>query len=205
MEGLKVSDANLVVYVHPSKSNKVPQAVLRELSSLLFRFNESFDGVVLAYDVQIQDKIAKILPGFHPYFVGKLVKLTERSIHVIVLGFSSAIITGEDIREDFNHKIKHGDELFASRSQKRHVIKVGTVIRFLVKSFDEERLHVSGSLLPANTGSIRWLARHSEDFSVSDRSTRKRSESEQELVGGEIYSLNNDHQIKKSKKHRIRE
>jgi len=56
MEGLKVSDANLVVYVHPSKSNKVPQAVLRELSSLLFRFNESFDGVVLAYDVQIQDK-----------------------------------------------------------------------------------------------------------------------------------------------------
>ncbi|KAL4650145.1 hypothetical protein ACB092_01G065600 [Castanea dentata] len=224
MEGLKVSDANLVVYVHPSKSNKVPQAVLRELSSLLFRFNESFDGVVLAYDVQIQDKIAKILPGFHPYFgvklkaklllfapkpnmllEGKVVKLTERSIHVIVLGFSSAIITGEDIREDFNHKIKHGDELFASRSQKRHLIKVGTMIRFLVKSFDEERLHISGSLLPANTGSIRWLARHSEDFSVSDRGTRKRSESEGELVGGETYSLNNDHQIKKSKKHRIRE
>ncbi|KAK7860342.1 hypothetical protein CFP56_039745 [Quercus suber] len=81
---------------------------------------------------------------------GKVVKLTERSIHVIVLGFSSAIITVEDIREDFNHKIvsssssfsqstsfssnlKHGDELFASRSQKRHVIKVGTMIRFLVK------------------------------------------------------------------------
>lgn len=37
-----------------------------------YRFNESFDGVVLAYDVQIQDKIAKILPGFHPHFGVKL-------------------------------------------------------------------------------------------------------------------------------------
>lgn len=46
MEGLKVSDANLIVYVHPSKSTKVSQAVLRELSSLLFKYfslNPSFD------------------------------------------------------------------------------------------------------------------------------------------------------------------
>ena len=36
MEGLKVSKANLTVYIHPSKSNQVSQAVLRQLSSLLF-------------------------------------------------------------------------------------------------------------------------------------------------------------------------
>ncbi|GMY15366.1 putative dna-directed rna polymerase i subunit rpa43 [Fagus crenata] len=225
MEGLKVSDANLVVYVHPSKSTKVQQAVLRELSSLLFKFSENFDGVVLAYDFQIQDKIAKILPGFHPYFAvrlkaklllfaprpnmlleGKVVKLTQTSIHVIVLGFSSAIISDEDIREEFNYKIKHGDEQFGSRSHKRHVIKVGTVIRFLVKSFDEEILHISGSLVPANTGSIRWLARHLEEFSLTERSPRKRGESEGELVIQEqAYSLNNDNRIKKSKKHSISE
>lgn len=44
MEGLKVSDANVVVYVHPSKSNKVYDAVLRELSSLLFQYFPSFLG-----------------------------------------------------------------------------------------------------------------------------------------------------------------
>lgn len=37
-----------------------------------YRFNETFDGVVLAYDVQIQDKVAKILPGLHPYFCVRL-------------------------------------------------------------------------------------------------------------------------------------
>jgi hypothetical protein len=48
MEGLKVSDANLIVYVHPSKSTKVSQAVLRELSSMLFKYyslNPSFDFI----------------------------------------------------------------------------------------------------------------------------------------------------------------
>jgi len=99
MEGLKVSKANLTVYIHPSKSNQVSQAVLRELSSLLFtyasepkpnpnktsqscrrfvsnfshcRFSEIVDGVVLAYDVNSLDTCAKILPGVHPYFGVKL-------------------------------------------------------------------------------------------------------------------------------------
>jgi hypothetical protein len=48
MEGLKVSDANLIVNVHPSKSTKVSQAVLRELSSLLFKYfslNPFFDFI----------------------------------------------------------------------------------------------------------------------------------------------------------------
>ncbi|KAJ1443609.1 Nucleic acid-binding, OB-fold [Sesbania bispinosa] len=152
MEGLKVSKANLVVYVHPSKSKQVSQAVLRELSSLLFTFNEVFDGVVLAYDVNSLDKCAKILPGVHPYFgvnlkvnlllfspkpdmllEGKVVKLTQESIHVVVLGFSSAIINEKDIRDEFIYRTKHEQDVYASKSHKRHVIKVGTMIRFSVK------------------------------------------------------------------------
>lgn len=35
---------------------------------------------------------------------GKVVKLSERSIHVIVLGFSSASILEEDIREELRYK-----------------------------------------------------------------------------------------------------
>ncbi|CAL5383481.1 unnamed protein product [Camellia sinensis] len=229
MEGLKVSDAKLVVYVHPSKANKVSQAILRELSSLLFKFNETFNGVVLAYDVNLPSKIARILPGIHPYFgvrleaklllfhpkpnmllgKGMVVKLGQQSIHVIVLGFSSATITEEDIRDEFIYKVKHGKEVFASTSHKRHKIKVGTILRFLVKSFDEEILHISGSLLPAHTGSIQWLDKNLEDGSHIDRSTKKRKESEgrremqeheKEMVDVAAFSMNSDRRHKKSKR-----
>ncbi|XP_055820123.1 uncharacterized protein LOC129889041 [Solanum dulcamara] len=68
MEALKESTANLVVYLHPSKAKKVEAAVYRELSSLLFKFNESLDGVVLTYKPKFSSNLAKILPGIHPYF-----------------------------------------------------------------------------------------------------------------------------------------
>ncbi|TKY65312.1 DNA-directed RNA polymerase I subunit rpa43 [Spatholobus suberectus] len=214
MEGLKVSKANLVVYVHPSKSNHVSQAVLRELSSLLFTFSEIFDGVVLAYDVNSLDTCAKILPGVYPYFgvrlkanlllfspkpnmllEGKVVKLTQESIHVVVLGFSSAIIAEKDIREEFVCKTKRGQDVYASSSHKRHVIKVGTMIRFLVKSFDEEILHVYGSLIPEHTGSISWLDKNLEIDSHTDRSEKKRKSEgepimqEQDAMDGELSAL----------------
>lgn len=35
---------------------------------------------------------------------GKVVKLRQESIHVIVLGFASAVITYEDIRDEFKHR-----------------------------------------------------------------------------------------------------
>ncbi|QCE12439.1 probable DNA-directed RNA polymerase I subunit RPA43 [Vigna unguiculata] len=214
MEGLKVSKANLTVYIHPSKSNQVSQAVLRELSSLLFTFSEIVDGVVLAYDVNSLDTCAKILPGVHPYFgvklkvnfllfspkpntllEGKVVKLTQESIHVVVLGFSAAVIAEKDIREEFVWKMKKGQEVYASRSNKRHVIKVGTMIRFSVKSFDEEILHVYGSLIPEHTGSIYWLDKNLEVVSHADRSEKKkriqpeRIVLEQDVVDGELSTL----------------
>lgn len=36
-------------------------------------------------------------------------------------------------------------------------------------SLDEEILHISGSLIPVNTGSIRWLEKHSRDESQARR------------------------------------
>lgn len=35
---------------------------------------------------------------------GEVVKITPQSIHAVVLGFSSAFIADEDIRDDFKHK-----------------------------------------------------------------------------------------------------
>ncbi|XP_038898978.1 uncharacterized protein LOC120086413 isoform X3 [Benincasa hispida] len=225
MDGLKVSDANMVVYVHPSKSKKVSQAVLRVLGAMLLKFDEKFEGVLLAYEAKIIDKIAKILSGVHPYFgvtikaklllfspkpnmlvEGKVVKLRQESIHVIVLGFASAVITNEDIRDEFKHRTKHGEEMFVSRAHKHHVIKVGTMIRFLVKSFDEEILHIAGSLVPSHTGSIHWLEKNSVEGTVTSSSKKKMRENEgevmlQDSVATEVNALilNNDHQSKTKK------
>ncbi|KAL8112368.1 hypothetical protein AgCh_019897 [Apium graveolens] len=231
MEGLKIADGNLVVYVHPSKSKSASDAILSELSSQLFKFSESLDGVLLAYDVDIIGTLGKILPGIHPYFgvklksklllfnpkpnmllEGKVVKLSQQAIHVIVLGFSSAVITEEDIPKEFRYKIKRGKGYYVNRLQKQHKIKVGTIIRFTVKSFDEEILHISGSLLPSNTGSALWLHTNSEDGSQDDRNSKKlridddRLESMQHsngTINGEIVSLNSDKKSKTSKKRKV--
>ncbi|CAI9297750.1 unnamed protein product [Lactuca saligna] len=218
MEGLKVSDAELVLYLHPSKSKNVSQAIFRELSSMLFKFNETFDGVLLAYSASTQKELAKILPGLNPYFgvrlqaqlllfypkpdmllEGKVVKLAEQSIHIVVLGFSSATIIEEDIREEFSYKVKHGKEVYGSNVNKRHKIEIGTILRFVVKSFDEEILHISGSLLPNHTGSVSWLDKPAEE-AHTESNTKKRREVEMQNDKVSEDSFADKHRVKKSKK-----
>ncbi|CAN0909909.1 Probable DNA-directed RNA polymerase I subunit RPA43 [Linum grandiflorum] len=201
MEGLSVVNADLKVYVHPSQSKNLSQAISRELSSLLFKYSDDYDGVLLAYRISLPETKGRILPGVHAFFAvklaarllvfspkpnmlleGKVVKVSEESIHAIVLGFSSAVIIDEDIRKEFKYKTKNDEGLFVNRRDKRHAIKVGTMIRFSVKSLNEETLHIYGSLLPANTGSIKSLDKPSNDHStkpeslVINSSSKKRKE-----------------------------
>ncbi|CAI0541193.1 unnamed protein product [Linum tenue] len=204
MEGLSVVAANLKVFLQPSQSNNLTLAIFRELSALLFKYHDEFDGVLLAYNVHAPENKGRILPGVHPFIAvrleakllvfspkpdmlleGKVVKVAEESIHVIVLGFSSAVITDEDIRNEFKYKTKHGQGLYVNRSNKRHVIKAGTMIRFVVKSMNEETLHIYGSLIPANTGSIKILEKSSEHTnteSVTINSTPKKRRSKEQGV-----------------------
>ncbi|KAL1307826.1 hypothetical protein AAHE18_17G061400 [Arachis hypogaea] len=212
MEGLKVSNANLTVYLHPSKSRDASEAILRELSSLLFTFSEALDGVVLAYDIDsLDNKKAKILSGVIPYFgvplSVDLLLFSPKPDMLLVLGFSSAIITEKDIREEFVYKIKHEQDVYASKSHKRHVIKVGTMIRFSVKSFDEEILHIYGSLMPDHTGSIHWLEKHSELISHTNSIAKKRESKgvKQDAIDGKISPLDSAQKIKRSKKQKIQE
>ncbi|KAG5013965.1 hypothetical protein JHK82_026100 [Glycine max] len=209
-----------------TSSFPAPHRILTSSSFPLHcRFSEIFHGVVLAYDLNSLHTCAKILPGVHPYFgvklkvnlllfspkpnmllEGKVVKVTQESIHVVVLGFSSAIITEKDIREEFVCKTKRGQEVYASRSHKQHVIKVGTMIRF-----DEEILHVYGSLVPDHTGSIYWLDKNLEADSHVYRSKKKRRivperiMLEQDAVDGELSTLDIVQKSKKSKKQKHQE
>uniref|UniRef100_A0A7N0UF17 DNA-directed RNA polymerase subunit n=1 Tax=Kalanchoe fedtschenkoi TaxID=63787 RepID=A0A7N0UF17_KALFE len=176
MDGLKLSETEFVVYVHPSQSKKVPQALQHEMNSLLFKYNEALDGVVLAHDVESVSPDAKILSGVVPYFgvrleatlllfspkkdmllEGKVEKVSQNTINVIVLGLCSATITADDIRGEFDFKTKNGKEICYSTRHKSHEIRAGTMLRFLVKSWDAETLIISGSMVPRHTGCIRWL------------------------------------------------
>ncbi|KFK42000.1 hypothetical protein AALP_AA2G199100 [Arabis alpina] len=194
MEGLKLSNAELMIYIHPSKSRNVYQAIGRELSGLLFQYNETFDGVLLAYDADVKSKQAKILSGLNPYFgvrveanlllfdpkpnslvEGEIVKISPESIHVVVLGFSAAVITDVDIREEFKYKMRDGEGCFVSRSHKGHTLKIGTTLRLQVQSFDEEVMHIAGSLLPENTGCVKWLEKKNTEQALHmDRDHKRR-------------------------------
>lgn len=202
-----VSDSNLTVYIHPSMANRIRGAILSQLSSLLFKYDEVFEGVLLAYQVDSLSRSARILPGLTPYFgvklrasllifspkpnmliEGKVVKLGRESIHATVLGFSSAAIMLEDIRGEFKYKIKDGVTTFTSRYDKHHFIKVGSIIRFILKSMDEEMLHISGSLVPPNTGCIYWLSR----CEVDDGSQKGRCMKRNRVDGVDEIALKQD-------------
>jgi len=199
MEGLSVVKADLSAFLHPSKTDDVQQGVLELLSSLLLRYNEEFDGVVLAYfDLKICNWTAKILNGLSPYLSlklkaklllfspkpgmlleGKVNKVEKDYIGVIVLGIFNAAIACTDIREEFCYQENvDGIPIWASTSD-NHVIRLGSKIKFSVKSVQEESfLDICGSLKPPDTGCVDWLLSPLEDKSDFLEVKRKKHKKE---------------------------
>ncbi|KAI5076114.1 hypothetical protein GOP47_0008179 [Adiantum capillus-veneris] len=172
LEWVKLVSAELSVCVHPAWSNNVFRGVQESLNSLLFRYNEDLDGVVLAYlDLKIPSSKAKILCGLSPYFrvnltakllcfspkmgmllEGKVNKIAEDYIGVLVLGLFNAAIGVSDIRNGFHYLEEVAHRSWVNKSEK-HVIKLDSIIRFSVKSVEEkdEFLDLSGSLMSGET------------------------------------------------------
>lgn len=234
MEGLSVVKADLSAFLHPSKTDDVQQGVLELLSSLLLRYNEEYDGVVLAYfDLKICDWTAKILNGLSPYLSlklkaklllfspkpgmlleGKVNKVEKDYIGVIVLGIFNAAIACTDIREEFCYQENvDGIPIWASTSD-NHVIKLGSKIKFSVKSVQEESfLDICGSLKPPDTGCVNWLlsplADKSEFLEVERKKHKKEKgkEMRKEKIDGEVKDggranqeiLSNHHQEREHK------
>ncbi|KAL6622731.1 hypothetical protein ACP70R_032610 [Stipagrostis hirtigluma subsp. patula] len=259
MEALREAEAKLTVYVHPSNAAGVRSAVSRQLSALLFSYEDRFDGVLLAHQLIFQgdkgdndkadakgdkadvvkgDKAkilkAKILNGLVPYFgvpvranlllfspqpdmilEGKVEMLGKESIHAVVLGIFSAAIMSDDIREKFKFRRTDDGGKFVSRSDKKHVIKRGSMIRFSVKRVDTEmNCHITGSLIPPHTGSMRWLSIHDAEYASELKSGEKRSkdidvkieqnEEEQRTLINEDSVMNSE-RPRKSRKRRAEE
>ncbi|KAL6643942.1 hypothetical protein ACP70R_018708 [Stipagrostis hirtigluma subsp. patula] len=264
MEALREAEAKLTVYVHPSNAAGVRSAVSRQLSALLFSYEDRFDGVLLAHQLIFQgdndkaddkgdndkadakgdkadvkgDKAkilkAKILNGLVPYFgvpvranlllfspqpdmilEGKVEMLGKESIHAVVLGIFSAAIMSDDIREKFKFRRTDDGGKFVSRSDKKHVIKRGFMIRFSVKRVDTEmNCHITGSLIPPHTGSMHWLSIHDAEYASELKSDENRSkgidvkieqnEQEQRMLINEDSVMNSE-RPRKSRKRRVEE
>ncbi|MCO5590852.1 hypothetical protein L7F22_044827 [Adiantum nelumboides] len=182
LQWVKMVSAELSLCVHPAWSNSVLRGVQESLNSLLFRYNEDIDGVVLAYlDLKIPSNKAKLLSGLSPYFrvnltakllsfspktgmvlEGKVNKIEEDYIGVLVLGLFNAAIGVSDIRNGFHFIEQNAHRSWVNESEK-HVVKLNSIIRFSVKSVEkDEFLDLSGSLMPVETGSLEWLTKHKE-------------------------------------------
>ncbi|XP_057838967.2 DNA-directed RNA polymerase I subunit rpa43 [Cryptomeria japonica] len=198
MEGLSVAKATLSAFLHPSRSADVEEGVLQLLSSLLLRYNEEFDGVVLAYfDIKVCDWTPKILSGLHPYLSLKLKaklllfspkpgmllegtvnKVEKDYMGAIVLGIFNAAIAFSDIHEDFSYQDNVNGTPFWASTSNNHVIRLGSKIKFVVKSVQEESfLDICGSLKPPNTGCVNWLLSSLENIPALD-SERKKQKNE---------------------------
>ncbi|CAN6343129.1 unnamed protein product [Urochloa humidicola] len=259
MEALREAEAELTVYVHPSNAADVPRAVSRQLSGLLFSYEERFDGVLLAHEAQLVKKDkeyktkkkdkkkakieeeteakrkeipkilkSKILNGLVPYFgvrvyanlllfspqpgmllEGKVEMLGKESIHAVVFGVFSVAIMSDDIHEKFKFKRKGHGGRFVSRSDREHFIKRGTMIRFYVKSVDTEmNCHITGSLIPPHTGSMRWLSVHDAEYASEINSgTRKPGDTSIKIEQNEQEHRilkNEDSMVKSERSHKSR-
>ncbi|KAM0874062.1 hypothetical protein ACQ4PT_037682 [Festuca glaucescens] len=194
MEAIRHAEAKLTVYVHPSNTADVRRAVARQLNTLLFSYEDRFDGVLLAHEFQVEGHKAKIMDGLVPYFgvpvhasmllfspqpgmilEGKVEMLGKESIHSIVLGVFSAAIMSDDITDRFKFKRKRDGGKFISKSDKGHEIKRGSMIQFSVKRVDTEmNCHITGSLVPPHTGSMLWLSVHDAKYASEINNSGKR-------------------------------
>ncbi|CAM6099528.1 unnamed protein product [Calypogeia fissa] len=184
MEGIRTVKVKVAAYVHPSRAADVPQGVHEILNSLLLRFNEQFEGVILAYlSPKLVGHTAKILSGLNPYFhvtltaklllfspapgmkiEGKVNKIEKDYIGVVVLGLFNTTIGVDDIRDDLEYSTTHHlGRAWISKIDNRHIIELGSLIRFSVKSLQETEhiIDICGSLSDNDTGSVDWLDQHS--------------------------------------------
>ncbi|XP_031474779.1 uncharacterized protein LOC116246981 [Nymphaea colorata] len=219
MKAFRVAEANLCVYLHPSASKNIMQAVRQQLSSLILKYDDRFDGVVLAhYDTKIQNKTARLMSSLTPYFgvrlrtklllfspkpgmllAGKVTTIGLDFVRVIVLGISVATISFDDIREEFSY-LENGDErMLRSTLHRRHVIQIGTILHFVAKSVEETTGDIMGSLMPHDTGSVQWL--YSHKARKRDKLSSKLESQEQDLQMKNSTTPRKTHKSKRRRMH----
>mmetsp|Transcript_8354 Transcript_8354/g.16076 ORF Transcript_8354/g.16076 Transcript_8354/m.16076 type:complete len:178 (-) Transcript_8354:130-663(-) len=163
------------VELPPSAVQDVKAGVLNELNQNLLKYVDDFDGVVLSYsDVNILTKEPVIHPYF-PYFhldviativlfkptkgskmVGKVNKIGEDFIGLLILGVFNATIPKSDIGEEYKCKMDDQSWLHIKDSSKS--ITIGSNVCFIVTRAQDFGGYygISGSIIGPQTGVLNF-------------------------------------------------
>ena len=176
----------LQIELHPSKLHDVQAGVLQHLSSLLFKYQDDLEGIVMAWDKGVQVMKKGAAATIHPYFplvhvevktnmllfkpksgsmlVGKVIKVANDFIGLLVLGLFNASIPSDQIRSEF--KYDHSQSAWISKKRPEHRLQVGTEVKFkVVKLMSESSIFgIVGSLEDKrSTGRVEYAAASSQE------------------------------------------
>lgn len=172
MNGLeRLPGAAFVVHLHPSKLASPRQGIRAHLNSLLLRYNEELEGVILSFS---NERVLTHHAAIQPYFpfvkvevladvvlfrarqgmrlVGTVNKVGADYIGLLVLGFINASLGAEQIRSEFRPRLT--EQCWASSKTPQHRLEVGTKVHFSVHAVRHHGQFVSiaGSLQQPGTG-----------------------------------------------------
>lgn len=181
----------LQIELHPSKLQDVNAGILQHLSSLLFKYQDDLEGIVMAWDKGVQILKKAGAATIHPYFplvhievktnmllfkprvgsllVGKVIKVANDFIGLLVLGLFNASIPADQIRSEF--KFNNGQSAWISKKKPEHRLQVGTEVKFKVVRLlsDSSIFGMIGSLVDKkSTGALHYIREGAQEEAVAD-------------------------------------
>eukprot|EP00897_Mesotaenium_endlicherianum_P003285 jgi/Mesen1/2985/ME000176S02021 len=193
--------------------------------------SKEYTGVLLSFSsIVVKSTNVKILKGLSPYFhlpitakllvfapepgsilEGEVNAVGHDFIGLLVLGLFNASIPEQNLDGNWFYKEEEEDERGAAKGHwgsyedGRHVIDIGTHVRFVVASvqtIDGEYMGIQGSLLAPATGDATWLRAHAHDAARTPPSSSARAKAEKQ---GQEDNGTPVRKEKKEKKKRKRE
>lgn len=171
MEGLERLRTKFTVDLHPSKLASATEGVRAHLASLLLRWNEDLEGVLLAFR---NERVLTQAATIHPYFpfvrlevaaevtvfrprpgmrlVGTVNKVGADYVGLLVLGVVNASIAADQMRPEFRPRL--AEHCWVSSKAARHRLEAGTKVHFDVAGVRRHGAFISiaGSLQHPSTG-----------------------------------------------------
>ncbi|KAI7840954.1 hypothetical protein COHA_005384 [Chlorella ohadii] len=171
MEGLERLRTKFTVDLHPSKLASAKEGVRAHLASLLLRWNEDLEGVLLAFR---NERVLTQAATIHPYFpfvrlevaaevavfrprpgmrlVGTVNKVGADYVGLLVLGVINASVAADQMRPEFRPRL--AEHCWVSSKAPRHRLEAGTKVHFDVASVRRHGAFISiaGSLQHPSTG-----------------------------------------------------
>ena len=146
--------ARLHVHVHPSSLLDVDLGIREHLNSLLLRYNESLDGIPIAYsevkrlskagaispyfplcDVLIEASLTLLRPRAGMVLIGKVTEVSDTFIGILIFNLINCVIQIDDISSsDFVYSVF--EQKWKSPKDSSHSISPGDAVKFIVERVD---------------------------------------------------------------------